>query len=222
MCPQREEYREAVLAEAFEQHVGQYVRRVWSLFPCALVQLVGTHWEPAVEADLSRCLRRGPLGPGDGNLSLSERQTPTGERPSPLPPGATAGEMPPQGPPTDVSPKASESAANDGVPFTVPAAQVPTFEAEAAVEAETLTKQQQQQNLSPSGALVSIAEDQQQPSPPNMPQVDAGNFLRGEVLERARRLVESFNVDTRAQLEAWLTSSTSSTSFPMAPGIFVM
>ena len=81
---------------------------------------------------------------------------------------------------------------------------------------------QQQQNLSPSGALVSTAEDHQQPLPPNMPQVDAANFLRGEVLERALRLVESFNVDTRAQLVLWLTSSISTTSFPIAPGILLM
>ena len=186
--PQREESREAVLAEALEQHVGQYVRRVWSLFPCALVQLVGTHWEPAVEADLSRCLRRGPLGPGDGDLSLFERQTPAGERPNPLPPGATAGERQPQELPADDSSNVGESATNDGVPFAVPAAQVPTIEA-AAAEAETLAKQQQQ-NLSPSGALVSFAKDQQKPSPPNMPQVVATNFLRGEVLERARRLIQ--------------------------------
>ena len=106
VCPQREEYREAVLAEAFEQHVGQYVRRVWSLFPCALVQLVATHWEPAVEADFSRCLRRGPLGPSDGDsdLSIFERQSPSGERPSPFKPETTAGERPPQGPPAEVSP----------------------------------------------------------------------------------------------------------------------
>ena len=204
-----------MLAEAFKQ----YVRRVWSLFPCALVQLVGTHWEPAVEADLSRCVPRGPLGPGDGDSDLSffERQSPSVERPSPLQPGTTAGERPPQGLPADVSPS-GEFIANDGIPVTVPAAQLPTIE--AAAEAETLAMQQQ--NLSPSGALVSIAEDQQQPSPPNIPQVDAANFLRGEVLERARRLVESFNVDTCAQLVSWLTSSISTTLFPIAPGILLI
>ena len=213
---QREQYREAVLAEAFEQHVGQYVRRVWSLFPCALVQLVGTHWEPAVEADLARCLRRGPLGPGDADPSFFERETPVGERPSPLP-GATADERPPEEPQTSLSLSAGESGSKDGVPFTAPAAQVPTIEDAAA---ETLAKQQQQQqNLSPSGALLSIAEDQQQLTPPNLPQVDAANFLKGDVLERARRLVESFNVETRTQLESWLTSSTSATSFPIVSGI---
>ena len=158
--------------------------------PCALVQMVGTHWEPAVEADLSRCLSRGPLGPGNGDSDLSffERQSPSGERPSPLQPGTTAGERSPQGPPApaDVSPS-GESTANDGVPVTVPAAQLPTIE--AAAEVETLAMQQQQ-NLSPSGALVSFAKDQQKPSPPNMPQVVATNFLRGEVLERARRLIQ--------------------------------
>ena len=87
------------------------MRRVWSLFQCALVQLVGTHWEPAVEAYLSRCLRRGPLGLGDGDSDLSNfgRQSPSSERPSPLQPGTTAGERPPQGPPADVSPLTSSS-----------------------------------------------------------------------------------------------------------------
>ena len=48
-------------------------------------------------------------------------------------------------------------------------------------------------------SLVSIAEDQQHRRRLIlMTQVDVANFLKGEVLERARRLVESFNLDTHA------------------------
>lgn len=208
MCPsrlQREEDREAVLAEAFEQHVGQYVRRVWSLFPCALVQTVGTHWEPAVEADLARCLSVGPLGRGHRD-SLAPEPEATEERPADTEGATTA---------------AYEAS---------PQQQVPTIEAFAELQPQQ--KHQTSTNFTPASGLESIAEGEgrsqstpvqlqlqtQMQSQTPIVRVDAAQFLREEIIGRTRQLVASFNVDTHSQLEAWLSSAGSGTSFPIPAG----